>query len=1336
MTHDSRGTMRHGERTKSTQTTRSLPARAAGAKLRLLLALISVITLLATMFVTGPFQARVADATSNAAGICAPSSGSMGGISSNENEHVDDDGVATWVGRNMWIGAPQGNNGDPAQPNYEKAYGKQDDNTENWPQRSYAVEAEGLTLVNGKLVGAMAKGEYRKVAENTEIANGQWDKWHRNGFRFGVVGFGGQVRPSKESTVLVVADNVTDNPLSLTDKNSKYVSALAFGETGRSWVGGGPYTKDNTQKYYADIKSTANDASYAVGHINKAFVKQSVYGLNGDDNQLVNWKQDGNLLQNVYYKNQDGTTERHHDFTDFQQNLERDSATLKTLYNTGDIEVFSEPSEYPEADQAKYNTANQYGYVREKYNINKREQKWGGNGSSWYEDANAEHQYKLEMTFDGTNYEKIIKFTGDGKSPTQVFHLDANQLTNGNANGISFDFENIPDNSAVVVNVMGSGPIDFHNGWRLWWNGEDISNYYVEPGADWDWDNWNQESNHWREQKREYERRNALYSKVSSSIMWNFADATYVSIRGGQVKSGQARWTAPKFTRQWNGNKYDIIVDDNQKIATRNDISVNDDPAANMIGSIMIPQGSFEDHVSTNGRVWVGQDFMMFNPEALTQYAIPEQGKEGTWNYTDYSASLVNMDQERHNFKWSASYTTQCAAIGWSKVDDRGSVIADTKWRIYSSLNQARNEKWNSNDASAYLVEVTDNGANDTNKAVGEIDVHLLAPRAAYFVREVSSADGYVVNPNIYQIDTGDSGSSLEISKVYSSATGNEIGDTSDQLLWAGTDATTVTHKAIINQKLPDVEWEKVDSETGALLGGSEWRLYKKQVENGTTTYPVIKESITDAYGTMVYLDTKTAKWPADGGVTETPKIHYKIGNRGDWTVSEMTPYGNGIYGVYVPGRGQNVKFSFFLGTVSYKASEYRPDGPADNFSSGANVQYVTVRSKNQAVEPTQPTTSLQGPEYTDLDMRQGKFKLGGLTEGEYTLQETKAPEGYWLPNEGGSQYTFKVESQNGQYTISWIASSITVNGQTIQTTQAATTATNGVTVGKISNTPTKVTWEKVDSTDKKALAGSTWTLKRGESVLAEVSDCTSGNCETGIYKDQNNAAGKFMLKRLPAGTYKLQEATAPTGYQLSETVYEFTIPQTEPDTAEVKVSANPIGNDRKLGIVKFEKVAEGTLNRLSGSEWELTFKPQGSEEDKTKWKTVPITDCTEGNPTCSADSIDRDVVPGKFQIKSLTAPYGNNNLEWGTYELRETKAPDGYNLSDRVYTFTVDKDHLESIKLYVNGQEVSGNRIGNEPGVVLPVTGAEGRHLWPAIVGALFVLAAFGCAVALRMRE
>ena len=100
------------------------------------------------------------------------------GIGTNIDVSTPDPGVATFVGRDMYIG------GKPSNPSILGA--------ENAPTGSYAVEAEGLTVVRGKLAMNPLK-----------------ESWPYNGsgagFRFGTVGFGSQFRPVVGSTVLAVA---------------------------------------------------------------------------------------------------------------------------------------------------------------------------------------------------------------------------------------------------------------------------------------------------------------------------------------------------------------------------------------------------------------------------------------------------------------------------------------------------------------------------------------------------------------------------------------------------------------------------------------------------------------------------------------------------------------------------------------------------------------------------------------------------------------------------------------------------------------------------------------------------------------------------------------------------------------------------------------------------------------------------------------------------------------------------------------------------------------------------------------------------------------------------
>lgn len=1436
MTRDSKETMRHGERTKSTQTTRSLPARAAGARVRLVFALISVITLLATMFVTGPFQARVAEAVE--AGICTPSTGVIG--DQNGVKTDSDPGVATWVGRDMYVGAPKTD---------VTEYGASTDSGHSGevaPEQSYAVEAEGLTVVKGKLSLNGVKG-----MKDGPDYSGEHDSANFNGhgFRFGTVGFGANLRPVAGSDALVVAGE--GSGITLKDADGKDVNVLAWDNAGRGYVRAdsmGPgYTARikstngaskahwiNPDENYDDLERNPKetDANGYVKYVSldsiynfddpwrndpdKGWIPE-VYRTSKSD---VNWDngQGGSafpehtsVLQHVQLNKAwiSNTANNWTDLSGYQNTITSLSQVLRARPSLGKAVSSSAPKQDSFVRQ-KYDSAD----YKVTFNIGDNDETlitFTGNGTA---DRNASSE-----TYPGTGAYKVI-----GGSVMQVFTLDASLLTNGATNGISFRFDNIPDNASVVVNVVGNenSDIDFNNGWRFWWNGAEIGNYYTV----FDQDN--------------KQVRNNLYSHAASALMWNFADTTgTVRIRGGQITDGQSGKV--EITRIENGNsKYYF-----QYIGGNEQVQITDDPVANMIGSILVPKGSLETHVSTNGRVWVGKDYMMYNPTGLSGLAWINGFEKNGWHET-VSASVIEQDQERHNFGWRGEISDKCAVLEWQKVDSDGNALAGTEWAVYASKDAAVEH-----DTTAALVTVLDDGHDDwaigTNgQGTGKFQVRRLNPNATYYLREISAPDGYAVNSNIYEIKTGagnqaetdidnvvDGGfnqPSTAIDKVYDSS-GNEINSDDDKLLWTAN--VTGAKAAIVNHGLPDVEWEKVDSETGALLGGSEWKLYKKQVENGTTTYPVIKESITDAYGTMVYLDTKTAGWPAEG-VTEIPKVSYRIDKLGGWKCVEMHLYGDGIYGAYLPSQGNKIWFSFFLGTDDKKTSQYRPGGGSsrDHFICNEGVAHITVRTKEK-IEQTQPKALGFEPAYVDLDSRSGRFKIGGLTEGEYTLQETKAPEGYWLPEAASSgqpdprYYTFTVSLNNGKYEISWNSSTIKIGDDEITTTGASTVS--GSSVGRISNTPTEVSWWKIDVDDKDSdgnvknavLAGAEWqlqkwSLKNNSTTEYEyrtfkdnIVDCvdTEGGSPTCANDsvDQNPEPGKFTLKRLPVGKYRLKETKAPLGYVLpaDEYIY-FEITNTESGTNDVQwkqgwsdvdgsgnptnltqgnkapinvnkvsdsESAHAVGNTRKPGEVTWEKIAQKPQRQhkqgqvddpdtpaelseeenhqlLAGSEWSLQYTPY---QQTTGTVTLTIKDCMpadngSGDVNCTAinDSyswaVDVEETAGKFKI---------SGMPWGDYVLTESKAPDGYNLDTTQHAFSIGVKQMNgntvvgsigntAVSGDANQQVISINlgEIENEPGVVLPVTGAEGRHLWPAIVGALFVLAAFGCAVALRMRE
>lgn len=699
------------------------------SRTRSLTAAAIAVAMMATVAVTSLLPTYNAKAdTSAEPGICTPKSISLG---DDVSASTVDSGVATYVGGNMYVGANNQNNGGT----YANLSSVQK------IDKSYAVEAEGLTLVNGKLA-----------------TNGAKTSWSSNGFRFGVVGFGAQFRPQSGSDVLVVAGNSTSNTSNSTgnmwdaDNPSKSVSALGGfdnGSTGRAFVQN-EGTGNNVTWYSARINGNTSWHLNADKNSSGSNAGRSVWDatatVDADGNKYTNVKFDSVGLNSV--KLNDATKDYSTFYADNVLGLSKQLAGLQKSEGVyvADAKVGTAEASQTSTTSATYSDGY---YMRHHYN---------------YDGTKNKIQYGFKFDDSGSNAEKLITFTGDADSAgkgsvMQVFNVTADQLSSSGYRGVDFMFTNIPNDASVVINV--SGNVDFHTGWRFWWNGLEIGDGYSKAAT--------------TDQK-------TAYSTAAQKIMWNFKNATQVTIRGGVANEGAS---------------------DNKK--------TDDDPAAAMLGSILVPNGNFEDHVTTNGRVYVGGDFSMYNPTVAADVAgVNSNGWEGK------TASVINMDQERHNLPWNGTFNSSCAVIQINKVDSSKNKLAGTTWGVFKNYADAKA------GANALRV-VKDGGAFDLdNVDNGTIQIGSLNPEATYYVKEITSANGYQVSDKVYRITAGAGGSTVQ-----------NVQESADGTTW-----TDVEGNQIINvKKGASLEWSKVDgSDPSKVLSGSEWQL---TTSDGQTAYQI-----------------------------------------------------------------------------------------------------------------------------------------------------------------------------------------------------------------------------------------------------------------------------------------------------------------------------------------------------------------------------------------------------------------------------------------------------------------------------------------------------------------
>ena len=1325
------------------------------SRTRSLTAAAIAVAMMATVAVTSllPAYNAKADESHNDGAICTPTSISLG---TDIGSGTVDSGIATYVGGDMYVGrkASSGNM-----------------NNVNGPFGSYAAEAEGLTAVNGKLLMHPLKGLWTSYYTDKDGAKNGYIKDYK-GFRFGIVGFGGQYRPATGSSTLEVRGNSSDNDISWVG------GAQAWGNAG--WVS---QTKTSEPRYTANIAGastnvyggSSNDilgASYGSQNTdkNKYDNRNSVY-VPSDTSGTVNWNQNDDQIGST------GQT-----FTEFGSYIKTLSGNLSGLSKQQSSSVYVADATILSDNE------NQNGLVRTKFD-----------GS---------------YTFTINNvHEKIIKFVGNGTSSMQVFNLPANMLNESSSyTGVSFSFSNIPDTSSVVINVTG-GNVDFHNGWRFWWT--DMNNQTVELGGLY---------------------MDPAYAKRAQQIMWNFADASNVVIRGGQGSG-----TTTRSAKNSAAEKNDDVWDGSFPMKT------NDDPAAGMLGSILVPNGSFESHVSTNGRVWVGGSFAMYNPDA-----VGNTGQDGKFypfiNYErSHSASALDMDQERHNLPWNGSYSTSCAAIAWNKVDDTAghNALGGTSWTVYGKKDDAVN-------GTNALATIADGGWNDDADAEGSFQLGNLAKNGTYFLKESGTAEGYAQNTNIYQINTSDTTEAAKnIVHVFNS-NGTELTGEADKLLTGG---------KIVNKKTgSSITWQKVDgTDNNTLLAGSTWTLSRMNGNTAEQSWNITDDqSGTEVKSVKIFdvnnnevvsasFTNSTAQqfhavaYDQNGTLIDNAKLTWSSADSAVAAVSEnglVTPTGNGNTTITVKSADGNVTASFTVNvsgvTVETSASingytngrkislekgktlkltaSVAPEGNTVEWSTSNNADNVSLSTTTgTSVTLTANKVTSSPVTITAKETRTGKyvtlrvnvtkppattttvfFKMQDAfnqNNGQKLFLEWKTANGNWPSDSGDPPNRKEMTVASGcngyvSYTINEVmpaSASFRIRRDKAGWTTAQSFYRPGANSGFAFNGGDIVTLntatEILDTapsgcavTSTAAYSSRRVAARRGEhravaSVLRTQSNVVNvlENSTVSSKKDEDTKAGKFKVSDLANGTYQLKEKAAPNGYEVSDTVYTITIANgtaTWSPAFGAGNTGNKIANTRKTGAVTWTKVSSDSNNAkpLPGSQWTLKqTKTFSWENGVAKYIDADatlgtVTDCVndENNVAdCSTQTgayVDLDGDSGKFKISGLV---------WGEYELVESKAPDGYDLDNTPHKFRIGPLEGGNIagNWYANTDfntegtsayneqttfTVNGGNIKNKPGVILPGTGGAGDY-WiyaAALVAALIGVVAAGMALKVRRRQ
>ncbi|COQ24748.1 Collagen adhesion protein [Streptococcus pneumoniae] len=568
-------------------------------------------------------------------------------------------------------------------------------------------------------------------------------------------------------------------------------------------------------------------------------------------------------------------------------------------------------------------------------------------------------------------------------------------------------------------------------------------------------------------------------------------------------------------------------------------------------------------------------------------------------------------------------------------------------------------------------------------------------PVGSYTLKEVEAPKGYelssssvsvdveankvvtvdVVNKKISEKVTGQ----FEIVKVDAEDKTKVLSDAEFEVYKDGKKVDTLrTDKTgkVISQKLEPGTYTL--KETKAPQG---YKLLKEEIEVVVEANKVVEVQVENAkeLGSL-----QVIKKDSESGKVLAPKLPL-----GEYTVKETK----------APA-GYKLSNKEWKVTIQNEKEEVKVE--AENEKILGSLQIIKMDDKDQ-------TKRLAGAHFTLKDAKgnvvkegittdkSGTVKVDGLVPGEYTLEETKAPEGYELTKQ---------------------IIHVTVDGEKVVDVKV----TNSKSLGQFEIV-------KVDAEDK-------------TKVLSDA--------EFEVYKDgkkvdtlRTDKTGKVVSQKLEPGKYTLKETKAPQGYKLLKEEIEVVVEANK--VVEVQVE-----NAKELGSLQVTKKDSESGKVLAGAEFKLKNEAgQVVGEAKTTNKdgvvkfenlvpgkyTLEETKAPEGykalEVTVEVNVVANEVVKqevmnekvkeeitGQLEITKVDANNTNKilagavfeiwkdgtkidilttnksgkatskKLEPGDYTLKEIQAPEGYTLSDKEMKFTISNEKIEVVKLQITNEK------------------------------------------------
>lgn len=668
---------------------------------------------------------------------------------------------------------------------------------------------------------------------------------------------------------------------------------------------------------------------------------------------------------------------------------------------------------------------------------------------------------------------------------------------------------------------------------------------------------------------------------------------------------------------------------------------------------------------------------LTFNQDIHKQYQI-----EYSTVVTKATGSIVNAatfegtevsssDSGAHETKtFNISQSSSATGTGSSprgsirieKVDlATGKLITDTsaKFELYYLLNE--NEV------------IVGESAKETNNGV--LIYNSVPINKDYYLREIEAPTGYL---------SGETTKPIKIAKGSITAAGQ-----------------TATVK-VENEKIEkELRITKVDMDNSSVkLSGAIFNLY-----HISSTDPLVRKQVggnytTDSSGVVTIGGLEDGDYELEE-ITAPVNYQLPVNRITKVTIKKEKDYEDTVKDNIINYTVTNEKqFSLNITKVDYE----------DSSKGLAGTEFNLYR-----IDVT-PEVQIGGIYTTGTD---GKLLITGLDNGTYRLVETKASQGYQLP-----------ENPNTIITVD-AAHDLSSDG----------TKDYIITVNNITNKKLKsITVKKVSAEDPTIL------LEGAEFVLYDASNKQIG----GTYR--TNKLGEFTIQDLEVGVYRLVETKAPAGYHLPEpalretriiithnTDYDYILPGiTNQMLRTIKIvkidedSLNPLEGAKfnvykdgiKVGTMTTDENGEAEIDDLLLGEYtivettpptgyQMPLNPNTTVSLKTgaaatvtetisnhKYRTLEITKVDANDNGLFLENVGFELYDSKGQLvgKGETDKSGKltfENLAFGSYTLKEVKSPTGYQLISTPIEIVLDRTTPVLYELTVKNNKI---KITPEP--------------------------------------